>query len=109
MTVEDTISLEQKLSDVERRIDNALKSTTQMVARLKKAQKAARTGDLATLKAAIEGQAEMAQVAKADQSRVMWGLSDEAERRLFEDGAFIRELLRHAEQRGVSITEQDGQ
>jgi hypothetical protein len=84
MTVEDTISLEQQLSDVER-------------------------GDLATLKSAIVGQAEMARVAQADQGRVKWRLSDEAERQLFEDGSFVRELLRLAELRELTITEQDGQ
>jgi hypothetical protein len=107
--VEDATSLEQQLSDVERSIDNALKSAGQVVAGLKKAKKAAKSGDLATLKAAIGGQAEMARVARADQSRVEWGLSDEAERRLFEDGTFVRELLRRAEQHGLTITEQDGQ
>jgi hypothetical protein len=48
-------------------------------------------------------------VAQADQSRVKWRLSDEAERQVFEDGTFVRELLQYAEQRGVKITEQDGQ
>src|SRR5438093_1397189 len=109
MTVEDTISLEQQLSDVERRIDNALKSAVRVVAGLKKAQRAARSGDLATLKAAIEGQAEVAHVAEADQSRVKWGVSDEAERQFFEDGSFVRELMRHAEQCHITITERDGQ
>jgi hypothetical protein len=64
--VEDAISLEQQLSDVERCIDNALNSAGRAVVRLKKAQRAAKSGDLATLKAAIAGQAEMARVAEAD-------------------------------------------
>jgi hypothetical protein len=109
MTVEDTISLEQQLSDVERSIDNALSSAGRVVAALKKAKKAAKSGDLATLKSAIVGQAEMARVAQADQGRVKWRLSDEAERQLFEDGSFVRELLRLAELRELTITEQDGQ
>jgi hypothetical protein len=109
MTVEDTTSLEQQLSDVERRIDNALNSAGRVVAGLKKAKRAAKSGDLATLKAAIRAQAEMARVAQTDQSGVTWRLSDDEERQLFEDGTFVRELLQHAEQRGLSITERDGQ
>jgi hypothetical protein len=108
-TVDDVTSLEQHLSDVEHRIENALNSTGRVVARLKKAQRAAKTGDLAALKTAIEGQAEMARVAQADQSRVTWRLSDDVERRFFEDGTFVRELLQQAEQRGVALSEHDGQ
>jgi hypothetical protein len=107
--VEDASSLERNLSDVERSIDSALVSTGRVMVGLKKAQKAAKRGDLAALKSAIESQAEMARVVQADLSQVTWRLSDEAERRLFEDGSFVRELLQQAEQRGVTLTEQDGQ
>ena len=41
--MEDAPSLEAQLSDVERRIESALTSTSRSVAALKKAQKAART------------------------------------------------------------------
>lgn len=107
--VEDARSLEEQLSDVERSINSALNTAGRVVAGLKKAHRAARSGDLATLKAAIEGQAEIARAARADQSRVVWPLSDEAERQLFEDGTFVRELLRCAGQLGIEISERDGQ
>lgn len=107
--MDDTVSLEEQLSEVERRIEHALKSASQVVARLKKAQRAAKSGDLATLKSAIKSQAALAREAMTDQSQVTWSLSDEAERRLFEDGTFFRELVRRAEEHGISVTEQDGQ
>ncbi len=107
--MEDAISLEQQLSDVEHWIDDTLKSTGRVVSALKRAQRAAKSGDLATLKTAIDSQVEMASMARADQSRVTWQMSDETERQVFEDGTFVRELLQRAEERGLTITEQDGQ
>jgi hypothetical protein len=55
MQMEDTTSLEEQLSDVQRHVDHALVSAGRMVVVLKKAQKAARSGDLAALKSAIGG------------------------------------------------------
>ena len=78
------------------------------MAALKRAQKAAHLGDLAGLKKALEQQAEVARAAQLDQTRVAWSLTEDQERRLLEDGTFVRELRTQGERVLISITEQDG-
>jgi hypothetical protein len=108
--VDEQASLESALEDMERRIGNAISSLNKSLRGLKAAEKAAKTGDLAALHKALDGQRESARVAHADASslREAWRMSDEAERQYFQDGAFVREVLERALAERLNAAEVDG-
>ncbi|MDA8349073.1 MAG: hypothetical protein M0038_09795 [Pseudomonadota bacterium] len=108
--MEDHPSLEDALAAMERRAENAAHSTSRLLAALKRAQQSARSGDLAALKKAVAEQMDLLRAADADAKDLSraWPYSDDEERRVLEDGRFLREVVETATRQGVTITEQDG-
>lgn len=103
-------SLEDALASVERQAGRAIASVTQALRGLKNVQRAAKNGDLATLKRLLADLRTLLTAIQADMAASMetWPYSDEDERRFLGDGNFAREVMDTAERQRVAISDQDG-
>jgi hypothetical protein len=108
--VDNRPSLEEALALMERRTGEAIGSVSRLLTTLKHTQQAARNGDLGALKKALTDQKDLLRAAQADTASLpqAWPFADDEERRLFDDGGFIREVLEMGARNGLVITDQDG-
>ncbi len=104
-------SLESALSDVDRRVDQALKSTKKLVSALGAASKSSAHGDLTALRRSLRDAAEALQVAQLDvgSAASAWKYDEEAEQAYFRGGGFTGELKAAAASSGLRLEEDDGQ
>jgi len=101
---------EGAMADMERRIGDAITSVNRSLAGLKQAQRAARSGDLAGLHKALDGQRDAARAAHADASGLAqsWPMSAQDEQAYFESGGFVREVLERARAERLNVEDVDG-
>lgn len=105
------LSLESALSDVDRRVEQAVKSTKKLVSALGAASKSSAHGDLVALRRALKDAGEALQVAQLDVSSAAsaWNFDEEAEQAYFRGGSFTAELTAEAVASGLRLQEDDGQ
>ena len=99
--------LEQALTRTEADAESAIKTAQALVAQLKRVQKAAAAGSMRDLEKTLE-QAELLSGATRDavgSTRTGWRFDAHA---YLESGQFTREVLELAEQRGISVQEEEG-
>ncbi|MBN1173192.1 MAG: hypothetical protein JXA67_13545 [Micromonosporaceae bacterium] len=101
-------TMEEALAETERAIEDAVKSAAVATVQLKRALTSARTGQMRDLRKALAS-AESSAAALAEQVRNLHTGFEFNEQQYLASGEYIRELLALAEERGVSMYQEDDQ
>lgn len=109
--MQELLSLEVALADIEQRIMNATRSTKRVASALAAAQKAGAHGDLPGLRRALKEATDTLSVAQVDIDNMSsaWGWDDEMEQDYLRGGRFIDELKKEAKAVHLNLQEDEGQ